>query len=929
MPNSPTFQKLYNQLNKEQRQAVDTIEGPVMVIAGPGTGKTQVLTLRVANILQKTDIPAEAILAVTFTEAGVIAMRKRLAEIMGSRAYEVTITTFHGFAQSVIQKYPESFPRIIGSVNITEADQVRIMEELLEETKGLKILRPFGDRMHYLRDILQAIQSLKREGVGMEDFENIVQREKKNFVPEEIKTKAERIKLEKQIEKNTELSVVYAEYQKKLTEEKLYDFDDMIIELVRAMTPSTDGVENDLLLQLQEQYQYVLVDEHQDTNNAQNRILELLMSYHDNPNLFIVGDEKQAIFRFQGASLENFHYFKNKFKDAKLITLTQNYRSTQSILDAVQTKLKALAGHKEKKIQVVEASTTDSELYTIAKLIKPDEQSAVLYRDNRDVIPLARMFDKLGVPYHIESDLDILTDPDIRKLVLIFKSVDSYDPLVLYLDLWGIDAFEVEKHASEIQKKLSRWKTVAYNKTLLEFFDVVVQESGLLKSILARPDAVEAMEKLSILLDQIRKMLEVKPNATLHDFLAYLDRMDRHRLSIKGALAGAHPGKVRLMTAHRSKGLEFDYVYVMNCYDGHWGRRRTISHLRLPLTGKREDGREIEDQDRNLFYVAITRARKEVVISYAKLSLEQREQLPSQFISELKKELVENMNTRHYEEELAKHREILFAEPRRMTGSEVKNLEFVRELFKKRGFAVTHLNNYLECPWKYFFVNLLRIPKAPEAPQMYGMAVHAALSDLLSGGTAKSRKYLISQFTKHLAVQPLSKRDQEDYLQRGIEALGKYWSTYHETWNKPVLTEYKIKGIELTSDIVLTGNLDKVELLNEHDVIVTDYKTGKPKSRNEIMGKTRTADGSYYRQLVFYNLLLNRHKNGMYKMQAGEIDFVEHARKEQFRITNDECRNLEEEIKKVADEILTLAFWNKTCDDKDCEYCALKKSSGF
>ncbi|MEK7615862.1 MAG: ATP-dependent DNA helicase [Patescibacteria group bacterium] len=901
------FKKYYQQLNKEQRLAVDSIEGPVMVIAGPGTGKTQILTLRIANILQRTDIPAEAILAVTFTEAGVIAMRKRLTEIIGSQAYEVNINTFHGFAQNVIQTYPESFPRIIGSVNITEADQIRIMEEILEETKGLKILRPFGDRLHYLRDALHAIQTLKREGLSVEDFEKIVEQAAKAYDPEEINTKAERIKLEKQIEKNAELATIYGEYEKRLTKEKLYDFDDMITEVLAALMTN-----DELRMILQEQYQYVLVDEHQDTNNAQNRILELLMSYHDDPNLFIVGDEKQAIFRFQGASLENFHYFKNKFPEAKLITLTENYRSTQSILDAVATKLRALAGHKEKKIQLLEASDSDSELFTIAKLIKANENSAVLYRDNRDVIPLARMFDKLGIPYHIESDLDILTDPDIRKLLLIFHAIEQFDKKVIYLDLWGVDAFEAEQHLPRIQKQLSLWKTVAYNKSLLELFDTVVQESGLLKSILARPDAVEAIEKLSVLLDQIRRMLEVHPGANLQDFLAQLDRMDRHRLSIKGALAGAHPGKVRLMTAHRSKGLEFDYVYVINAYDGHWGNRKRVEKLKLLIPEQQG-----ADDDRNLFYVALTRARKEITISYAKMSLDQREQIPSQFIGELKQELIEKIEEEKFD------KQILFSPSRHTGATDIKNLDFVRELFKKRGFAVTHLNNYIECPWKYFFVNLLRVPKAPEAPQMYGTAVHAALSDILNAET-KSKTYLISQFKKHLAVQHLSVHEREDYEERGVEALGKYWDEYHATWTNPVLTEYKIKGVELTSEILLTGNLDKIELLNDHDVIVTDFKTGKPKSRNEIMGKTRTGDASYYRQLVFYNLLLNKHKNGMYKMQAGELDFVEHGRKEQFRITNDECRNLEKEIKRVANEILNLKFWNKKCDEKNCEWCSLR-----
>ena len=447
------FKKYYDQLNPEQKSAVDAIEGPVMVIAGPGTGKTQILTLRIANILAKTDTPAEAILAVTFTEAGVIAMRKRLADIIGSQAYEVTITTFHGFAHSIIQKYPEDFPRIIGSANITEADQVRIMEEVIEETKGLKILRPFGDRFHYLSDVLHAIQTLKREGIDVDRLSSIVDSESKTFTSRDDlfhlkgahkgKMKGEHKDLEKQIEKNRELAMLYETYQDALTEQKLYDFDDMIMEVLSALMTNEE-----LQMMLQEQYQYILVDEHQDTNNAQNRILELLMSYHDNPNLFIVGDEKQAIFRFQGASLENFHYFKNKFPEAKLITLTRNYRSTQTVLDVARTNLIAKAGHPDAPIKILEAATSDSELYMIihdiAQKIKSGTEAseiAVLYRTNRDALPLARMCEKLGVPYHIESDLDILADHDIRKLVLIFKSLDAYDQTWLYSYLWGIDPF--------------------------------------------------------------------------------------------------------------------------------------------------------------------------------------------------------------------------------------------------------------------------------------------------------------------------------------------------------------------------------------------------------------------------------------------------------------------------------------------------------
>ena len=268
------FQQYYKALNKEQRSAVDTIEGPVMVIAGPGTGKTQILTLRIANILAKTDMEPEAILALTFTESGVASMRKRLAEIIGSPAYRVTITTFHGFANWIIQKYPEHFPRIIGATNITDIDQIKIMESVIDKA-GIKELRPFGDRFYYLRAALGAIKNLKREGVNHGHFSLIIDQEEQALSDEEKLTKAQRLQRERQILKLKELLVIYRDYQAALRKQKLYDYDDMIVELLEALRESEE-----LRLTLQERYQYFLVDEHQDTNNAQNKNLQLLSKFY-------------------------------------------------------------------------------------------------------------------------------------------------------------------------------------------------------------------------------------------------------------------------------------------------------------------------------------------------------------------------------------------------------------------------------------------------------------------------------------------------------------------------------------------------------------------------------------------------------------------------------------------------------------------------
>src|SRR3989338_8671386 len=232
------FKNYYERLNPKQKEAVDEIDGPVMVVAGPGTGKTQILTLRIANILEKTDTPPEAILALTYTESGVASMRSRLSEMIGSSAYRVTISTFHGFANNIIRNYPEEFPYIVGANSITDVDQYKIMEEIIT-TSELSMLRPFGDTFYYLRSALSTINKLKQEGVGPEKFEGIIQDEEKKFAliddlyydkgAHKGKMKGKYQDMQKHINKNKELSILYHAYQKALRDRKMYDYSDMIM----------------------------------------------------------------------------------------------------------------------------------------------------------------------------------------------------------------------------------------------------------------------------------------------------------------------------------------------------------------------------------------------------------------------------------------------------------------------------------------------------------------------------------------------------------------------------------------------------------------------------------------------------------------------------------------------------------------------------
>ncbi|MDO8620614.1 MAG: UvrD-helicase domain-containing protein, partial [bacterium] len=297
------FTKLYANLNPQQKLAVDTIEGPVMVIAGPGTGKTTVLTLRIAQILRKTDTPASGILAITYTEAGVKAMRQKLRGLMGSRADEVSLHTFHGFASGIIAEHRDHFPHLLRTTQMTDIDAESFIREILKEEKCAP-LRPFGNPEMYVAKIVGAISEAKREAQTPEMVRLFAHAEIKSIKadPESISSRGPtkgklKAEAEKQIEKCGKTILfadVYEAYEAKKRAEKRIDFDDLIIELLSAL--HSDSL---LLRLLQERFLYILIDEHQDTNDSQNLLIRLLADFFDSPNLFVVGDEKQAIYRFQ------------------------------------------------------------------------------------------------------------------------------------------------------------------------------------------------------------------------------------------------------------------------------------------------------------------------------------------------------------------------------------------------------------------------------------------------------------------------------------------------------------------------------------------------------------------------------------------------------------------------------------------------------
>ncbi|MBI4136334.1 MAG: ATP-dependent helicase [Candidatus Vogelbacteria bacterium] len=946
------FNQLYHQLNPAQRLAVDTIQGPMMVMAGPGTGKTQVLTLRIANILRQTDTPPDAILALAFTRSAVHLLRQRLVEIVGTVGYRVKIHTFHSFCHEVIRTYPEYFPRIIGATNALSVDQIRIMKEVIDRTR-LKILRPYGAPYFYLQPSLAAIDRLKKE----------------NISPGALARSLSLIKDERPRRRTGELLKLYRGYETGLAAARLYDFNDMVMEVIRVLAQ-----DNDFRLALAEEYQYLLADEHQDANQGQNELLRLLTNFDDSPNLFIVGDIKQAIFQFQGASLDNFNYFKRLYPVAALIELTHNYRSGQPILDAAGSLIgpRLEAGRRGVKasisLRVFEHELEESNWLASEIKNKPG-RVAVIFRDNRDAEPIIETFEQAGVPFIVESESNVLRDIEIKKLILLFRAVyhfgdDGWLRQVLHLDFWQLPPLEVwrlnldaerrklslheglRKKFPGLFKKLERWKRLSANLNFTDLFGLVLEESQFLPQLLKRRDAVDKLEKLQSFFEEMKNILRQRPDFDLADFISYLDLLEEQHIAINLRGVSRREG-VRLLTAHKAKGLEFDQVYIIRALDGHWGGRRRQNFFSLPLRGFIPTSADELDAERRLFYVAITRGRQAVTVSYARSDDEGRHRLPSQFLEEISP--VRNRVSNGVNKKLLTVIDMPFARrggsrpeqrfrPRGYAGPGLADRAFISQLFLERGLSATALNNYLTCPLKYFFNNLLRVTKVQRRELLYGSAVHEALKQFFDRYRRSERisaAYLLASFRRALERQPLSSLDRPATVARGERALRGYFRTYHRRWPRAIINEFRIRGVLLEPELKLTGQIDKLEwlIVGGREVKVVDYKTGRPKTRREILGLNKNSTGDYFRQLVFYKLLLDHYERGKYQAVSGELDFIEpnergEYRREQFELPAAAVEKLQELILRVAAEIRSLKFLNQGCDKPGCEACTLWRMMG-
>jgi DNA helicase-2/ATP-dependent DNA helicase PcrA len=926
------FSAAYATLNAAQKKAVDTVEGPVLVIAGPGTGKTHILTLRIANILKLTQANASNILVLTFTESAARTVRARLSGLIGEAvARDVFISTFHGFAEHLLQSYQDSFPQAIGKRLSGDVESALLWREVLE-TEELVALRTTKSPYFYLPDLARLRDDLLRERISLADYRTWANEEAKRIQSDESlaylrdgkhgkkgELKPEGHKKLERLEKVYEAARLIEAYEALKQERDVYDFADVL-------RIAVDGLAADAELRatIQEQYQYVLADEHQDANALQHALLDQL-AYDEHPNIFVVGDEKQAIYRFQGADSSHFKTFTEQFPRAEVISLTESYRSRQGILDAAHELIQdvpaatgehlALTGrHEVAAMHVLAAPDPLAERDQVATLVADaiasgtlPHEIAIIASRNSTADQFADTLAARGIPMLRAGDVQLTSRPVLRGILALMRAVA--DPLdraalreALLAPWWPLTLTEraellrqnrdselwlaLEARAPEVTKAISSLQDAALTKAPLELLSMLLVESGARKFLLSHADHFQDVSLMRKLFMHVEELVARDPNQSFADVVRTLTQAHEHGLeSVKSSVTLVE-GKVTVITAHKAKGMEFEKVFVVGMNARQWEKGGMSAKIPSPV----DQTRSLEDITK-LFYVAITRAKDELVFSYAAESGDGKETPPSALLPSGLTSIVPAYDP------LPILHETVDA-PALVT-------DLVRQFLTKDGLSPSAMNEYLESPATFFARRVLRLHE-PESPAAtIGTAVHAGIAAYLEAKSKDGMSIENSTSAEDVAFAELMRclkksllprtKAYDNIVQHARESLAQYIA-HDGTLKEAIAIE---RAYTLTRDIAgftvkLQGKVDAIFEVPSGECIV-DFKTSSD---------VHIKDEKHARQLAFYDLLLRANGHNTthaYIVQVGP----EHVQEYPVPLTDETRADLTQTLDAVITEL-----WN-------------------
>jgi DNA helicase II / ATP-dependent DNA helicase PcrA len=993
-----------NQLNKEQAEAVGFGEGPLLIVAGAGTGKTNVISERIVGLINSGRAKSEEILALTFTEKAAGEMTERVDRLLPYGAFfDLSISTFHSFCDTILKESGLEIGLPTDYKLLDEYQQYALFKKHLDRF-GLDYYRPMGNPTKFIRDLLKHFSRCKDEditplkyleyanelrqnldgmlsgGVGKKKGKKPTPSARGGHPSQEgiflnAKGEFDQEVAELEVKKIEEVANAYHVYQNLLLENNSLDFGDLINYCLKLFRERPN-----VLAHYQTRFKYILVDEFQDTNWAQYELVKLLAAPQN--NITVVGDDDQAIYRFRGAAMANILEFKKDYPTTKQVFLVENYRNRQNILDLsyefiklnnpnrLEEQLKGngentprpsatplnrgelskrlKANTKDKgEIEVIRGADTADEMVRVVKKIAElkaaDKEAnwgdfAVMARSNDAAKEICVYLDEEQFPYKLFSSRGLYAAaPIINSISYLTAIADQYDGVALYkvltLPVFDFTAEElaalnyiVYRKAMSLYKvlneasalglgsqtldKINKFLAIfrkhaadARYKPVSEIFSDFLEDTGYLKYLYAQEERQQilATNQLNQFMKRIKEFETGSTDKSVREFLNEL------QVEIEAGEQGTlplsdeeDPAMIKIMTVHAAKGLEFKYVFVINLIDQRFPSREHGESIKIPDAMLDEiipEGDHHLEEERRLFYVAITRAKKGIYFSWSSDAGGKRERRASRFLIETK--LVEDLDISNIDEKAVKPLEekspllrgaaaprgrLVSPKPSGEGGGVLKNPaeeKFIPAAPER--FSYSQFEAYERCPYQYRFDNILRVPKRGNFQMSFGKTMHSTLQKILQTVKEAGEKKQESLFTPPLEggdrggqksvddkntppTLPLERgggisleeclkiyeeswidewyeteANKQKYHKKGKEMTKAFYEEYHNNWPKVLFLE-KAFALRMKVDgdgITIAGKIDRIDEMPDGKLKIVDYKTGKPKEKLEFNEKAQ------------------------------------------------------------------------------------------
>jgi DNA helicase-2/ATP-dependent DNA helicase PcrA len=964
-------------LNKQQLEAVKHKKGPLLIIAGAGTGKTTVITERIKYLIfSKLAKPSE-ILALTFTEKAAQEMEERVDIAMPYGYTDMWISTFHSFCDRVLRKEALHIGLDPKYKLMGEAETVQLVRNNLFKF-DLDYFRSLGNPTKFVSGMLQHFSRLQDEDVSPSEYLHWAQNQKSKLKNQKDKSEFKSDKEE--VKKWLELARAYQTYEELKIKEGVMDFGDLIVKTLKLFRERPN-----ILKQYQKQFKYILVDEFQDTNIAQNELVKLLAA--KNGNISVVADDDQAIYRWRGAAVSNVIQFKQSFPKAKIVVLTENYRTAQEILDkayvliqhnnpdrleSVEKIDKKLIAQRKKvvgEISFIHADRVENEAEAVAKKIKElvekndyDYQDfAILVRANNHAEPFSRALGRIGLPYQFLGPGRLFRQPEVVDLISYLKVLNNFDDSVSLYRLLSIEYFEIRPRdlaamgnyakrrnltlfeacekiddifvTNETKRKVKKIFKIINNhlgkikkETAGQLLYYFLQDTGLLQKLLKPddPETEKQAKNISKFFDKLKTYEVDHEDATVPAVCDWIELSSELGESPLAAdIDWTNMNAVNILTAHSAKGLEFPVVFLVNLVSQRFPTRERREQIPIPEDLIKEVlpvGDYHLQEERRLFYVGMTRSKDKLFLSAANYYGEgKRQKKLSPFIFE------------------ALGDEIVASEKPKVVGEQLSFLDYRppdRSAAVKSQIPSIHID-YLSysqiqtfqiCPLHYKLKYILQVPTPPTAAQSFGTAIHNSLRDFyvkVRSGEKPTKKLMVNTLKENWVSEGYSGKSHErKALEKGERLLTEYLKKEFDPENLPFALEKMFKvPLRRKGDhgwLMIGGKIDRVDVLADGRIEIIDYKTGEA-----ALPDQKRVDEDL--QLTIYALAATKIEEKPFQKKPEEVVLSLYYLEEQKKLTT---KRTAKELKEAIDKIFDWREKIETSDFKcsghmfcrNCEY---------